>query len=158
AAIEAMQSAANRLVQQRSTNFELWDNLAELYCAQADRERNPVRARAARANGVAMLREFRCAINLWRWTPEHGKCALPNWRNEAPSLQGEPSNVVPWGFVPNPDLTPLCYAVLCAPGFQHDSAERRGEEFENESMEFGFDSAAHWFKQDAENLPRLEKA
>jgi hypothetical protein len=156
-AIEFLQQAANRLVQQRSVNFELWDNLAELYCAQARRESDKRRADAARANGVAMLREFRCAIQLWRWTPAHGKCSLPSLRGENPALRNGRYNSTPWGFVPNPDLTPLCYSVLCDSGFQNDSQRPEGATFEFEDMEFPSGSPAHWFEQDASNMGAIER-
>lgn len=59
-AIELMQIAANTLVTRRNEDFELWDDLGELYCAQARREKDIKRASELRLNGKAMLAEFRC--------------------------------------------------------------------------------------------------
>jgi hypothetical protein len=145
AAIEAMQLAANAMAQQRNTNFELWDNLAELYCAQAKRERDPSRAAAARANGLALLREFRCAAKFYQ-------ANTPN----ACFIEGT--------TLPNTDMTPLCYSVLCtaapqAPASPHEKDltmwERQSAERRVEPLETDYSFYAD-YKRDAANLGAIE--
>jgi hypothetical protein len=144
AAIEAMQMAANAMAQQRNTNFELWDNLAELYCAQARRDRVPARAAAAQANGIALIREFRCAV-------KHYEQNTPN----ACFTEGGP--------LPNTDMTPLCYTVLCTQSPR--TADRRvpdlakAEEYEIERRAQPLEedySYYHFFREDAANLRTIE--
>ncbi len=147
AAIEAMQLAANEMAQRRNTNFELWDNLAELYCVQARRDRDPKRAAAARANGLALLREFRCAANFYKQN-------TPN----ACFMDGT--------TLPNTDMTPLCYSVMCtAAGHvvvapKDDTltgTERLIQESRSEPADTDY-SYYHYYKEDATNLAAIEQS
>ena len=95
-AIEAMQWAANEMAKQRQTNFELWDDLAELYCVQAKREKDPARARASRAIAMTLLKEARCGATYY------DKIGAACFMDDT--------------ALPNPDMTPLCYTVLCTDG------------------------------------------
>jgi hypothetical protein len=103
-AIKAMQMAANDMAQRRAISFELWDDLAELYCVQAKGEREPARAAAARTNGLALLREARCGMRVYTDQPETA-CFLEDTA------------------LPNTELTPLCYTVMCTKGSKRLTAD-----------------------------------
>jgi hypothetical protein len=145
AAIEAMQMAANIMAQERNTNFELWDNLAELYCLQARRDRDSKRAAAARANGLALIREFRCAAKYYEQN-------TPN----ACFSEG--------GSLANTDMTPLCYSVMCTQrpriadetGDDVTRAERDSIERMQQPLEIDY-SYYHYFRKDAANLSAIER-
>jgi hypothetical protein len=127
-AITKMEAAVERA---QSTRFMgPWVHLAELYCVQAAREKDPAAAAVQRRKGVSLLREDRCAKRLGASSLS---CALPNWRNEASREwlpfeerhSVETANSAPWGFVPHPDLTPMCFRAFCGSGFQNDEDRER---------------------------------
>lgn len=126
-AIEKMETAVARDLR-ISAGVGPWLELAELYCVQASRESETAAAEILRRRGRDLLREFECAQEFGR--VRH--CALPNWRNEASRERQDgvsivKPNSVPWGFIPNPELTPMCFLAFCGPGFQNDEdGERRG--------------------------------
>jgi hypothetical protein len=101
-----------------------WAELAELYCVKAFREQVRATAEGLRRRAFSLLREYRCAQRLGRTI----SCSLPNWRNEAARewlprderYSVEKPNSTPWGFVPHPDLTPMCFRAFCGAGFQND--------------------------------------
>lgn len=64
-ALEFMLRAETRNHEQPTPQFELWDNLAELYCASAASETDTTRAKMLRSKGLALLREFRCGADLF---------------------------------------------------------------------------------------------
>lgn len=64
-ALASMQRAVAHHHKQPTSNFELWDNLAELYCAKARTEVDTTRSATLRSKGLSLLREFRCGVDLW---------------------------------------------------------------------------------------------
>jgi hypothetical protein len=107
-----------------------WAHLAELYCVQSRRETDASAAARLRRKGINLLREHRCAQRMKQTL----SCALPDWRGEA-STERAPDdelpvavapNPRPWGYVPNPDVPPMCFVTFCSVGFQNDDdGERR---------------------------------
>ena len=138
--IEQLQIATNTLVQRRNDDFELWDNLAELYCAQANREPDAKRAAAARANGLAMLSEFRCAAKIFSGSQYNMSCKTAR------------------GVIPNPAFTPLCYQLFCTEG-ERDKGEVFAPVTEDEHDDPPDPYALYLakFHEDAANLPQIEK-
>lgn len=63
--LNAMKRAVAHHHETPNPNFELWDNLAELYCATARTATTTKRAAELRSKGMALLREFRCGVDLW---------------------------------------------------------------------------------------------
>lgn len=142
-AIEAMQTAANRLVQRRNANFELWDNLAELYCVAAKRERDAMRSAALRSNGLALVQEFRCARDFYARGTEGMPCYAER------------------GVAPNPVFSPLCFQLFCAAGSRdiisqeradHDSDAGMRERRRNVLLRHGTS-----YRADAANVDAIER-
>lgn len=119
AAIKTMEEAVLIINSYRIGRIQRWDNLAELYCLRALEEPDSKRAAHLRSDGVAMLNEFRCGVEI-----QKGKraCALNNARNKAPEEDTK------WGFVPDSRLTPMCYTSFCDDGFQRDLADSFSKE------------------------------
>ncbi|MGH8596485.1 MAG: hypothetical protein ACREXT_07495 [Gammaproteobacteria bacterium] len=138
-AIEQMQIAANTLLRRRNDDFELWDNLAELYCAKANRERDPKRAAAARTNGLAMLAEFRCAAKVFSGSEYDMSCKTKR------------------GFVPNPAFTPLCYQLFCTDGERDKGEVGNYPEGESEPAPDPYVLFLAKFRADAANLSAIEQ-
>ncbi len=113
-----------------------WADLAELYCVQSTRVKDAATAAVLRRNGLNLLREHRCAARMRK---SH-VCALPDWRNESSRerrpkserwLEDKNPNPRAWGYIPNPDLSPMCMAAYCGAGFQNDEdGERRGTSYD----------------------------
>ena len=114
AAIKTMEEAIRIINSYRLGRIQRWDNLAELYCLRALEETNKKSAADLRADGLAMLNEFRCGVDIQKG---RRACALPNAPNETP---GEPTQ---WGIVPDATLTPMCYSAFCDRGFQKDDVD-----------------------------------
>lgn len=64
-ALESMRRAVAHHHEQPAPAFELWDNLAELYCARAASEADATLAKTLRSKGLALLQELRCGADLW---------------------------------------------------------------------------------------------
>jgi hypothetical protein len=133
ARMEAAVSRANRIAAGEGP----WAHLAELYCVQANREKSATVAAALRRKGLNLLREHRCADRM----RESLSCALPDWRNESSretkprssrSVDDKSPNPRAWGYVPSPELTPMCMIAYCGAGFQND------EDGEPRSMAYDF--------------------
>lgn len=139
AAIEQMQMVANALVRRLNDDFELWDNLAELYCAQAARERNASRARDFRANGLALIQEFKCATAFYATAGQGMACRLPG------------------NLVPNPAFTPLCYQLFCTEG-RRDAIMQGGGEGEEQTMYEMRVFHSSSYHEDAANISQVEKS
>lgn len=155
-ALQFMQLAATYLQENDRWNFALWDDLASLYCRQAQRETNKLRAGASRAAGRAMLSEFKCAVDLWS---NKRQCRLP-WGKVEPHPDST-SKYGPYdpGLVPNPSLTPLCFRTLCGKSFgAEDIGQTREDEFWGTVMDAeppeGFVSRP---LDDSRDLPKIEQ-
>jgi hypothetical protein len=128
-AIEKMEAAVER-AHRIAAGPGPWAHLAELYCVQATREKDVTAGASLRRKGLNLLREHHCAQRMQKSLV----CALPNWRNQA-SREWTPQDEIPQvndpnptaeGFVPNPDVPPMCFAAFCGAGFQNDlDGERR---------------------------------
>jgi hypothetical protein len=142
-AIEAMQTAANRLVRRRNANFELWDNLAELYCVAARRERDPKRAAALRSSGLALVREFRCASDFYTRGAEGMPCYAAR------------------GVAPNPIFSPLCFRLFCAPGSRDVIPQEPGDENPDAGIRERRQSVlmrhSASYREDAANVSAIER-
>lgn len=138
-AIEQMQIAANALLQRKNDDFELWDNLAELYCAKANRESDRKQAAAARARGQAMLAEFRCGVKVFSGSAYDMSCKTKR------------------GFVPNQAFTPLCYQLFCADGPRDKGDPALEVEGESESGRDPYSLFLAKFREDAANVPAIER-
>lgn len=136
-AIEQTQIAANWLVRSLNDDFELWDNLAELHCAHAAREADAKRAAASRANGLAMLAEYRCGVKVLT-KPFEMPCKTKR------------------GVVPNPAFTPLCHELFCSEGPRDIGAANETGPAEGDAP----DIRALYLervREDAANLPEIEE-
>lgn len=72
-----------------SPNYELWPDMAELYCA-TNRKRE----------GAALLKEYSCAVDIMAGRRQ---C----WLNAETSLR-----------IPNPSVSPLCYSTVCSAEYE----------------------------------------
>jgi hypothetical protein len=138
-AIEQMQIAANTLIRLRNDDFELWDNLAELYCARANREADAKRAAVSRANGLAMLAEYRCGVKVFSGSAYDMSCKTKR------------------GIVPNAAFTPLCYQLFCSEGARDRGAANEGIEEDTEDDPDVYTLYLAKFREDAANLPTIEQ-
>jgi hypothetical protein len=88
AAIGAFSQASETALPERP-NYELWAEIAYLYCKQGKRQ-----------EGLALLREYSCATEIMAGEQQ---C----WINSEHSLD-----------VPNEAVSPLCYAKVCNRAFE----------------------------------------
>jgi hypothetical protein len=136
-------------------HFELWDNAGELSCREARRlSRNSTSsddrrlAAIRRETGLALVREFRCAVAVARG---ERACFLP----------GPDERLGPFGLgaVPNPAVTPLCFQSLCGEGFRSDERHKKVDEIaraQGEAKRKRFTQEFSWVDQDAANIDRIE--
>lgn len=106
-----MEEAVRLINQHRLGRIQRWDNLAELYCLRAIELGDGEAARWLRQDALRLLAEFRCGVRVKTGA---AACALPS---ASAGLDFGP----PAGAVPNPELTPMCFASLCERGFQGDN-------------------------------------
>lgn len=143
-AIATMEDAVRIINSHRLGRIQRWDNLAELYCLRAAEVSERSAAEALRHDGLAMIAEFRCGVRVQTGvTP----CGLPDASGDGPSL------------VPNPTLTPMCYASLCERGFQRDN---ENEFHDPVVVEERFDWDSHYEEAgdssvDAANVNEIEQ-
>lgn len=118
-AIAILEKAVQTENSTKQGRVQRWDNLAELYCLHAGEMSDRDKAAELRKKGLALLAEFRCGVNvLTRKTA----CALSGL--DVGKRRGEEK---PWGRVPNPALSPLCYKEVCQAGFQDDDEPWEGD-------------------------------
>lgn len=143
-AIATMEDAVRIINSHRLGRIQRWDNLAELYCLRAAEVSERDAAEALRRDGLAMIAEFRCGVRVQTGvTP----CGLPDASGDGPSL------------VPNPTLTPMCYASLCERGFQRDN-ENEFPDSIAAAERFDWDShyeEAGAISEDAANVDEIER-
>ncbi|MBP6014441.1 MAG: hypothetical protein KBA31_19590 [Alphaproteobacteria bacterium] len=118
-----MEAAVLRKNSVAEAGFSAWAGLAELYCVQAARAKDKRASSALRERGLGLLREFRCGLSV-----DESSCAMPYGpigRPGAASAQ--------WGFVPNPNLTPMCFVSFCDTKFRNESSGPPKEDPSKES-------------------------
>lgn len=132
AALEHFSWAADRGM--LHANFELWDDIAELYCERAART-DDVRDRSAwRSSGKHYLAEFKCAQSV----VNGARC----WVSQDTNFPG----------APNPDLSPLCFAALCSSGINFDRY------WWDTYLDAGEgEHPFHWLDRDAKNITAIER-
>jgi hypothetical protein len=149
-AIAAMEEAVKDINRYTRRRIQRWDNLAELYCLRAAQEHNQAHAMAWREEGMRMIGEYRCGVSVLQGRQA---CALASTR------AGDGDSATLWGRVPNPAMTPLCFASFCDVGFQRD------DDFD-ERNDAGDDETNRWdayldepedIARDAANLGEIEK-
>lgn len=147
-ALRFMQSAAE--LQLPLQGFELWDNLASLYCKRARVSKDARFSKASRAAGRAMLNEFRCAADVWSGKR---RCWLRGGvENTGVSFDNE------IGLVPNPAVLPLCFSTLCGTGFGSKSRDRKNEGWETLMEAEPPDGYTSWPIEDSKDLAQIEKS
>ena len=147
AALRLMQRAADRQLSLKG--FELWDNLASLYCKRAKTLNEPRAANVSRAAGRAMLNEFKCAADVWAGKRQCWIAGLESADDASADYRA--------GLVPNPAVSPLCFKTLCGAGFGARLAEKEDDHWgtlmESEPPE-GYTS---WPIEDSKDLGKIEK-
>lgn len=150
-AITAMEEAVGRINRYTRRRIQRWDNLAELYCLRAAEERDHARAAGLREDGMRMLNEYRCGLAVLQGREA---CAL------APARVSDVEDAKPsWGRVPNPALTPLCFASFCDVGFQNDDdpQERANVDDDEANRWDSFVDEPDDIVSDAANLKDIER-
>lgn len=149
-AIAAMEEAVKTINRYTRRRIQRWDNLAELYCLRAAQERNQARAMALREDGMRMINEYRCGLAVLQGRQV---CALASARAD----EGDSATL--WGRVPNPAMTPLCFASFCDAGFQRDNeSDERDDVDEDEANRWdAYLDEPEDITRDAANLGEIEE-
>jgi hypothetical protein len=145
-ALRLMQAAAERQLERRG--FELWDNLASLYCKRARASKSPRIARVSRMAGRAMLNEFRCAAEVWSGKR---RCWLRGLEDTGQSIDDQT------GLVPNPAVSPLCFSTLCGAGFGSKHRDRTDDAWKALMEAEPPDGYAEWPIEDGKDLLQIQK-